>query len=242
MVRFKAAVLAVALTAGVASQAAAHFLWLVPEAISVDAKVHVYFSDGAHPDRPELLDKVAKVQVWRMTEQRKFESVAVTKGENSLCASGLPNDMGSTYGLSHDYGISSKSGDPKRIFFHAKAHTSADPATWKSVRDAKRLPLEIVPTREGMKYAFTVLSSGPPLAKATVTVTGPDSLKLTAETDEQGRAVFELPQSGLYGIWTKLVDPAKGELDGKPFVETRHLSTLSLPIEVIPSKKVTTTE
>lgn len=226
----------------VVSPAMAHFLWLVPEPVSANAKVHVYFSDGAHPDRPELLDRVKSVRVWRLSGAKTFEAVEFSRTEDALCASLPANDSGSTYGLSHDYGISTKTGEPRRILFHAKAHTSADPSTWLAVRDAKRLPLEIVSARDGLKHVFTVMSNGQPLAKAGVTVTGPDSFKVTAETDDAGRVSFDLPQSGSYGLWTKLVDSSKGELDGKPFTQTTHLSTLTLPIEVIPVKKNTDTK
>jgi len=128
----------------------------------------------------------------------------------------------------------------ERIVAHAKAQTSAEPATWRPFRDSKRLPLEIIPQRKNSKHGFTVLSSGRPLPKARVEVLGPDSCALVGETDEDGCATFDLPQSGLYGVWTKSVDQVQGEFEGRPYARTTRLSTLTLPVEVVPSVRLTT--
>ena len=226
----------VALLLSETSDAAANGAWLIPDAMSNTTRLHICFSDNV---QAALLDKMETMRVWRLMEQRKVEFVDVTRNESSICLDAITDDAGTTYGLTHDFGISSDAGGEKRVFLHAKAHTSADPSTWKSVRDAKRLPLEIVSLREGLKHAFVVLSDGRPLAEAVVCVNGPDAITLSAKTDDQGRVVFEFPQSGLYGVWTELVDPRSGELGGKGYMETRHRSTLTLPIEVIPIKKIT---
>ncbi|MDB5341626.1 MAG: hypothetical protein JWP89_3 [Schlesneria sp.] len=220
------------------SIASAQLVWLVPET-DVDAKVCVHTAASAPLDGPDL-DKLAAVQLWRICERRKVESVAISRDGNSVWVAATAEDSGSTYCLSLDCGVSPLAGESERTITHAKAQTSADPSTWRPFRDSKRLPLEIIPKLDRSKYGFTVLSFGRPQPNATVEVFGPDSCKLIGETDEDGCAFFDLPHSGLYGAWARSVDLTKHEFGERPYSRTTHLSTLTLPIEVVPRLKLTT--
>jgi len=114
-----------------ASPATAQFVWLVPEPDIADAMVHVHTSEGLGLDRPEALDKVATTQMWRICEWKKFEPVTIHKDGNSVWATVVAKAPGSTYCLSYDCGISAQMDAAERIVAHAKAQTSAEPATWR---------------------------------------------------------------------------------------------------------------
>jgi Domain of unknown function (DUF4198) len=223
--------------AGLASPAAAQTLWLASES-NGETKVHCYFS-GVE-DRGELIDKVLANRVWRMNERKSCEPMILRKEAESLWFSAEDKGIGSTYWLSHDFGVSEMAGVSERIFLHAKIHTSADPSTWWPIRNSKHLQVEIIPRRENLNHRFTVLSLGKPLAATKVNIVGPDSFKTTDDTDENGEVTFELPQSGTYGLCVRHVDSENRKLSGHPIVQTVHVSTSSLPLEVIPDAKLTT--
>ena len=209
-------------------------LWIIPEPAGFEAKVHVCIDHRWHPFQ---LQRLSRTQIWRMSDVRKCMPVEFAIAEKSLVADGLTNDPGSTYVMSLDCGVTSAGGEPNRICLHAKSHTSADHSTWRTVCDAKRLPLEIVSTRDRHRFKFSVSFNGKSLANPVVTVRGTDAFLHEVQGDEQGQVICELPQSGMYGISTAFVDSRPGEFGGQKFVETRHFSTLTLPIEVIPSRK-----
>lgn len=212
----------------------ADHLWIMPEPVGFDAKVHVYLNPGSQPDR---LQRLHKARLWRISDLKSCSPVEFAIAEESLVANGLMDDPGSTYVMSHDCGVSFTGGKPNRIYLHAKLHTSADHSTWRPVGGAKRLPLEIVSTRDRDRFKFSVSFNGKSLAHPTVTVRGPDAFACEVHCDAQGQFTCEFPRSGMYGICTTFVDSNPSELGEQTFVETRHLSTLTLPIEVIPARK-----
>jgi hypothetical protein len=220
-----------------ASYASGQTLWLAPESDG-EMKVHCYFS--GFEDRANFVDKVSITQVWRTNERERCEPVFLRNGGNSFWVCDQDEGLASTYWLSHDFGISEMDGVPERVFLHAKTHTSADPSTWRYVTKPKHFAIEIIPRREKFNHRFTVLSVGRPLAEAKVNMLGPDSFKQTGDTDENGEVTFELPQSGMYGLRVRSVHSQKGLVDGRSFVQTVHVSTLSLPLEVIPDMKLIT--
>lgn len=223
-----------ALASAVFPECRADHLWIIPEPVGFDARVHVCINHEWQPDR---LQRLSKAQLWRISDVKACKPVEVAIDEKSLIAKGLTDDPGSTYAMSYDCGVSFTDGEPNRVYLHAKSHTSADLSTWRTLCDAKRFPLEIVSTRDRNRFKFSVSFNGKSLAYPVVTVRGPDAFVREVQGDAQGQFSCELPQSGMYGICTTFVDSRPGDLGGQAFIETRHLSTLTLPIEVIPSRK-----
>ena len=216
------------------SPAASQTLWLASE-WDGEAKVHCYLTDVQN--RTEWMNQVSATQVWRTNERRKCDPVILRKGGDSFSFSDRDEGDGSTYWLSHDFGVSTVKGKPERSLLHAKAHTSADPSTWRYVSKHRGLPVEIVPNRENLNHRFIVLVAGWPLAKATVDIIGPDSFHQSGHTNADGAVTFDLPQSGLYGLRVSSVHTEEGELNGRSFAQTVHVSTLTLPLEVMPDMR-----
>ncbi len=221
------------LAAGLLRECRAEHLWIVPEPIGFDGRVHVCTHHGLQLDQvPHLLG----IQLWRISGERGDESVQLAGGTESLVASEGVSDTGLTYMLSHDCGLSSIGVESSRTLLHAKAYTSADPSTWRPL-PRKRLPLEILAARDREAFTFTVNFTGRPVANPRVTVHGPDGFQCESEGNSEGQVSCVLPQSGMYGLTTSFIDLRPGKIDGEEFSKTHHFSTLTLPVEVIPPGK-----
>ncbi|MBX3448593.1 MAG: hypothetical protein KF777_03485 [Planctomycetaceae bacterium] len=222
---------AVALATGAVAQA--HFVFLVAGPSSPDGKVHVYFSEEAEPDNPELLKRLNGIKVYEV-RNGEAQEVALALDKDSLAAT--PAASGSAvYLTSFNYGVLAKGDAPFLLNYHAKAYNSADPRFWTPVLDAKQLPLEIQPRIDGNELVLQVLWNGKPLGEAEVTITreGADDVKGTTDK-RSGSFRTEIPAGALCSIRVKHVEKQSGEQDGKAYSEARHYSTLSLkmPAEV----------
>lgn len=221
------------LASGLQPVCRAEHLWIVPEPVGFDGRVHVYPCQGRHPDQ---IPHVFRIQLWRISDVKTCKSVELASEKESLISIDVANDPGAIYVLSHDCGVNSAGGEPNRTLLHAKSYTSADPSTWRPLR-VKRLPLEIVPTRDRERFTFAVTFNGNPVANPMISVCGPDGFKCDVKGDAEGRVTCGLPQSGMYGLCTTLVDSQPGTIEGRRFSGTRHYSTLTVPVEVIPARK-----
>ena len=88
----------------------AHFLWIVAGPQSRDGHAHIFFSESAEPDDPELLNRVADLKVWQSSQDGSVQSLDVTKATDSFVAVPKPGE-GPVFGLSHTYGIIKRSGE-----------------------------------------------------------------------------------------------------------------------------------
>jgi uncharacterized GH25 family protein len=212
----------------------AHFLWIVAGGQSPDGKVHVYFSESATPDDPDLLDRIVKAKLHQAAPGQLTE-LALTKGEESLVA--VPTGTASkAFFLSHAYGVLTRGEETFQLKYHAKCYGSDQPQSWIAVANAEALPLEITPRLENGKVVFTVLWKNKPLEGAAVTVGGGGIDKLEGTTDKQGEFAAEMPLGRKYSIRVKHTENEKGEVDGKAFASIRHYATLALQL---PSTVVT---
>jgi hypothetical protein len=207
--------------------ASAHFLWIVAGGQSPDGKVHVYFSESAVPDDPDLLDRVAGAKLWQASFGQVIE-LSFKKGEESLAATSAGTGANAFF-LSHRYGVLTRGEETFLLKYHAKCYASDRPQTWTAVGNSEALPLEIAPRIEGGQTVLTVLWKNQPLEGATVTVTGGVD-KLEGATDKHGEFTANLPLGRKYSIRVKHTEDEKGELDGKAYASIRHYSTLALQL------------
>ena len=213
----------------------AHFLWLLTTPPNEPTQVNVYFGESAEPAEPTLLSRVAKAQVWLIGERGKATALDLQLAADSLSAK-LPGP--GTVILNHTYGISKKGGAPFLLKYYAKTYPSVLPTSWQSVRDAERLPLEIVPSLTLAGTRLRVFWQGKPLAGATVTVAGPGiEGQLEGTSDEAGVMIANLPQAGVYSVRARHIEALPGTLDGEAYETIRHYSTLTwhaVPLQVVP--------
>lgn len=211
--------------------ASAHFLWLLSERGCDSSRVKVFFGEEAEPDDPELLDRVAKAEVWANGGRRRGEptKLSLTRGEEALEAELSQNDAAGAVILRHTYGAITRGGNAFLLKYYAKTYLSQLPGNWQAVKDNERLPLEIVPRLDGAVTELRVTWKGEPVANSAVSVKGPGlRSEIEGTTDESGKFRCELPQAGIYSIRARHIEAVAGEHDGEQYKEVRHYSTLTL--------------
>ncbi|MCA9038334.1 MAG: hypothetical protein KDA91_24585, partial [Planctomycetaceae bacterium] len=205
----------------------AHFVWLVPTQVDGQPRVCVYFGEDAHDDNAEYLSRVSGVVVHRIVGTAAAEAVPLTKTDEQIFASCIE---GGVYIASHDLGVMDR-GDAKfRLLYYAKTGPKAGAAEWKSCVTSDNLVLDVVPELQGSQIAVTVTFREKPVANAELTVARPGAEDVNATTNDQGRAMFDVADAGVYSLRAKFVESVAGELNGKAYPETRHYSTVSLHV------------
>lgn len=213
---------ALAILAAVPVAARAHFPFLLTE----NGKLKVFFGDAAEPDDPDLLERIAKAEVWAMGGRGEPKKIELKKG-----AEALEGDLGSQAGgafLKHTYGVLSRNNESYLLVYYGKTYSSPLPGSWKAVKDDERLPLEVTPQAHGAATKLTVTWKGKPLAGSVVTVVGPGlAQKVEGPTDDKGVFSCELPQAGVYSIRAKHTENTAGKLEDKEYPQVRYHSTLT---------------
>lgn len=218
------------LLAAYPSVSQAHFLWLLADPpASSEKKVRVYFGEAAEPDDPTLLDRVAKAEVWAVSQRGEPKLVTLAKGADALEGNLVASEGASTFILKHRYGVVAKGGAPFLLNYYAKTHVHSLPGTWRTVSDAERLPLEVAAEAAGVETLLKVTWKGKPLAGSELVVAGEGlSSSLKGATDESGAFRCRLPAAGVYSIRAKHEEATPGKLDDQDYQTVRHYSTLSL--------------
>lgn len=221
-------ILAAAVFAIAPQLASAHFLWIVAGGQSPDGKVHVYFSESATPDDPDLLERVAAAKLQQVSPGQSAV-LPLKQGDDSLVATPA-NSGANAFALSHRYGVITRGGETFLLVYHAKCYAEDRPQTWIAAGHAAALPLEITPRLDGGRVVLTVLWNNKPLEKAAVTIDAEGMDSLEAVTDERGEYSAELPLGRKFSIRVKHAENQAGELDGKAYASIRHYSTLALQL------------
>lgn len=215
----------------------AHFLWIVPKSHEKTPVVHVYFSESASPDDPNLLDRVLKAEAFVFGGRRGTDPqpLKLTKEGDALRADLTAEQQNSPVLLKHTYGVISRGGESFLLKYFAKGYPQELPGSWRAVKDAELLPLEIVPAAGATGLELTVLWQGKSQSGVVVTIEGPGiEKKLEGATNEAGNFSAQLAQAGLYSIRAKFVENASGEFEGTGYTQIRHFATLAL--RYVPSK------
>jgi hypothetical protein len=218
--------LAAACVAALPAAASAHFPFLVVKRDGGTEHLHVYFSDSAEPDDPDLLDRLSGADVWRVRGDGSDEPLTLSKGSDSLTTD-VPAAGPAAYGFHKDYGLLSRGGETFSLVYYAKAFNG--PEAW-AIRPGKRNRLDVVPKRDGGRLTLTVLWDGEPLPDAEVVVQG-DGDPEKGTTDGEGRFTCKAAGQGLTSIRVKHVEAKSGERNGKKFDAVRHYSTLTLDLK-----------
>lgn len=209
------------------ASAHAHFLWIVSDPVSGQAKV--YFSEAPEPDDPELLDKVTSLKLLTFAGRDKASETAVTKQDDALTA---PLGKSHAVAFSHSYGVLERGADKFLLNYYGTHHVAPIAADWKRLgSDEKQVPLEIVPSQKGKQVTLQVLWQGKPLADAQIVVGGA-GVKAEGKTDAEGRFNVEPTKAGLLYARAKQQEATEGKLDDKAYSGIRHWTTLTVPVSI----------
>jgi uncharacterized GH25 family protein len=212
-----------------ASQAAAHFPWV---AVEKGDTVHVWFSELAEPDNAELLDRIAKINVWTRSAQGPKQPVTgleknVADGGGAWVAK-VPTGTNAA-SASINFGVLERRGERFLLEYHAKYLDAKSPELKKLARD-ESLKLDIVPQKADKAFDLTVLFQGQPAAGAEVVIFDSVAAETTAKTDQSGRINMPITKPGLYSIRAKLVVKEAGKLGDQEYPQVNHYCTLALRV------------
>lgn len=207
----------------------AHFIWVLTGAGEDAGRVQVFFGEAAEPDDPELLDRIVKAEAWSMGWRGEPEKISLTKGEEALVATLSERASQNAVVLKHTYGVLTRGQSSFLLNYYAKAYPFALPGTWNAIADNERLPLEIVPVRDGKTTVLKLTWQGKPSAGSEIVIVGPGIKdKIEGTTDEAGNFRCELPAAGVYSIRGKITEEGEGTYDGEQYGSIRHYTTLTL--------------
>jgi hypothetical protein len=228
MSKFCREVALVALCCGLSCEhVAAHFIWIMPEADKPQA--NVYFGELAAPDDPELLKPLAGLKLFGLLARGKFEEIELRLEEEGLVGeSGKARLLGTSF----EYGVLQRGDESFLLQYHAAAYRSPLSGEWKGTGDAARLPLEIIPSRQGRQITLTLLWQGEPVPDAEIVVSGAGLSKLAGKTDSQGRFICEPTSAGTLAARAKHVETKSGQRNEQAYNSIRHWTTLTVPLAI----------
>ena len=221
--------LAVAVLAGVSS-AQAHFLWIAPDSSPKERRVHVYFSETAEPDDPELLSRLTGLKLQEISSDDKLHVLDLARDENSLVANPAGTETARSYSLNHTYGLHRRDGEDYLLVYHGRMYPAVSTNKWIAPPTDQQLPLELVPTFADGRLVVRVLWQGKPLDAAELKVNPAGTDAVDAKSDAAGQFSLSASRPGLYAFRAKYVENRTGERDGKKYASIRHYSTLVVTV------------
>lgn len=211
------------------SMVSAHFIWLVPGSGDSLSKVHVYFGEDTEDDSPDYLARVADAKLFTVTAKGQVTALTLTKTDSALTADS-PHPASSVVIASHDMGVLDRGDKNFRLKYYAKTGPVADSSVWQHSDCANQLALDVVPHLQGSKLKLQVRFNKQPAAGAEVKVIRPGSDTFEGATDASGVVHVDVADGGLYAIRARYVEAVSGQLGDKTYPETRHYTTVTLPV------------
>ncbi len=211
----------------------AHFIFLAPQANSGDTVgVEIYFGEDASPQDPSFLRYTQGMQTWFVGPQGKPTELKIKRTDESASVELTKKQAKNGVVIAtHDLGVMDR-GDAKfRLKYYAKTGPVLGAKAWSKSDCSKQLKLDVVPeaTKDGVVLHVTF--NGKPAANSEVVASGPEQFDFEGTTDKSGQVTLGLKNPGLYSIRAKHVEDEAGELDGKPYPETRHYTTVVLRVQ-----------
>jgi len=210
-------VAAIAMTVLVVPIAQAHFVWLEMDPARPDA-ILLRFSEEPREATPAELQKNG----LRM-EVRTPENAPLTFAVGDDAAESEKPVQAPYVSGSMTYGLFDRGETPFKLVYHAKGAQDAEAAA-----EIAGLPVEIVAEATEETLTLTVLHKGKPAHGAEIVAVLPHELEtVEGTTDSDGKVSFPLPKTGWVGIRAMVSVNESGEIDGTPYSEARHYSTLA---------------
>jgi len=218
-----------ALWLSIAALAEAHFVWVAIEKDRDGSPVaRVWFSELAEPDNAELLDRIARVEVWAMRPSQSPQKLSLSKlveGEGGCLTAPLPADA-TSLAATLCYGVVTRGGGPMLLHYHARYLDSASLDKPATIREG--LSLQIVPRPVADGWELQVLFQGQPAAGSEVVTFDPAARETKVKTDAEGRVRLTRTKAGLYSIRARWAWDESGTHEGKPYQQVVHYATLAL--------------
>jgi hypothetical protein len=209
--------MALAVAVALPQPAWAHFIWLKVEPGSKPAEtvVRAFFNEEPEPDAQFL----KYVKDLKLTVDGQVVPSEVTEDSRIASWVGRPPVV---VDAERDLGVSRRGETSYRLYYTARAQTEAVADESKESGDKLRVRVVTADSTPVLEVLF----NGQPAAGARVKVYSDDGDTTELTADDQGRVAVEGLAEGRAAVWANHVDKTAGELDGKPFGETRYYATL----------------
>jgi hypothetical protein len=202
------------------SPAAAHHIWIAPDAGGA-AVVHFgEFAENLKEPSPGPLDRIELTA--RLISAKGEKKLEASRGTNGIVLSGSAVAGDSIIAEDTRSPVRErKSGEQvTRSVYHPAARLVTDLAAREPV-----LILDIVPTAQAGQ--FRVVFRGAPLAKTKVEIIAASGWVREVRTGEDGTFEAAFPWKSLYAIEVQHPDRTPGSRDGQAFDMTNFVTTLS---------------
>ena len=226
-IRILAAILMPILLA--ASQAVAHFAFIIPNADTQSA--HVIMAETLDPGDAISVAFLGKVDLRMSDAKGKTQALKPENlDENTLLLHTRGKGARLVFGEA-DLGVMERGGNPHRLMYYPKT-VIGNPFD-KTARRKDGAPVELVPVEHPQNHRpqLLFLVEGKPAVEAEVTVVYPDGESDELTTDQQGRTPA-LKVEGVNGAggriaaWARDWIDEKGKVEDKEYQQVRRYATL----------------
>ncbi len=209
---------ALAVAVALPQSAWAHFVWLKtePGAKPAETVVRAFFNEDPEPDAAF----VKYVKDLKLTIDGQVVPSELADDSRVAPWVGSP---AAVVDAERDLGVKTKDGASYRLYYTARSQTAA--VAEKTRERGDKLRVRVV-TADSTPI-LEVLYNGEPVAGVRVKVYPDDGDTTELTADDHGRVAVEGLAEGRAAVWANHVDPTAGEVDGKPFAETRYYATLT---------------
>ncbi len=200
--------------------AAAHFVFVVPDAGGVTAQVML--SETLKPDAKVDVSLITGTTLSLRDLTGRDTPLTMTRTPHAFVVRLATGAAGVVHGLA-DLGVM-KSGERSYVLQYYPKTIIGDPFDERT-RIGRDAPVEIVPIGSPGALRLRLLVAGVALARAELTVIRPDGSEETVATDAEGlTTAFTMP--GRYGAWARHWDTSDGQRQGSAYQQTRRYATL----------------
>lgn len=225
-------VMLAALLAG-AGQAAAHFIFVVPDPGGNAASV--VFSETLEADEDVDVSAIGGAALFlRHGDGTEAKLALPGAAEGHAYKLELPGEGFRLVRGSLVFGVQKRGQAPPFLLtYHPKAIVGGDPFN-PAATLGKDAVAEIVPAGKPGALTFRVLLAGQPLAGAKVIVIRPDGKEQEVATAGDGQTP-PFTGHGRYGVWARCEEARAGTHEGKAYEQVRHYPTLVVDVASAPA-------
>ncbi|WP_435006871.1 Kelch repeat-containing protein [Tundrisphaera lichenicola] len=199
--------------------ASAHFLWLTTEPSAGPEggfTIRAFLNETPTPGGPDFLKYVRGVVP--NTDGIPLPVIASEESVDAHWSGQLPTRVDAEL----DLGLKTKAETTYRLYYTARCQNSE--ITEDAPEERGLLRARVI--SKGGKRLVQVLFDGKPV-ESRIKVLPEDGEPTELTSDSLGLAQVDGIEDGKTALWANWVDPKPGEVDGKPFAETRYYASLT---------------
>lgn len=205
--------------------AAAHFVFITPEAGGQSARV--FISENLTPDLDVKVIQATTLHLMNGTGPDI--PLPLSKPEANCFVASIPGSGTRVLFGQTDLGVVRRGkGKPHRLIYYPKAIVGD--AFAQGTQLNARSEIEIIPVGKPGAMQLQLVAFGRPVASGEIVVLLPDGTEERVKTNADGIADATFTDLGRYGAWGRLWETAAGTHQGEAYEEIRHYATLVVDV------------